>query len=504
MYLTFDVGTTSVKTILYDRNGKLLYKVIRDYNLESPQVDWYELDPEVYWTSVLDGFGEVIRKSGVKPSEIRTISGCSQGETFILLDKNDRPLRPAIVWYDNRAREEVEELEGIIDTGEFYRTSGLTEMETTWSAFKVLWVKKHEPDVFKRIAKILLVEDYILYRLTGRYVTTLSLNCSTGFVDIQEGVYWKKMVDYLDIDGLLPPIIEEGSVVDRVKPSLAEELGLSRDVRVVKGAMDQITGAVGAGNIRPGVVTETTGSALAVVVTVEELLFDRKVALPYQPHVIRDKFTLLPYAQTSGIAYKWFRDGFMVNPEMSGEGSEAGYEELNRLAASVPAGSEGIVFLPFLAGAHFPENDTYAKGVFYGITLKHNRAHFSRAIMESIGYLLRRILDPVRDFGIEVEEIHSMGGAARSDLWLQIKSDVCNRPIVRMEEEETSTLGAAILASVKAGDYSSIEEAVNAMVKRGRRFEPNGENRAVYERTYELYGELYENLKGTFKKFVNV
>jgi xylulokinase len=501
MYLTFDVGTTSVKTVLYDRNGKLLYKVIRDYDLESPQLDWYELDPEIYWTSVLDGFREVIQKSGVKPSDIRTISGCSQGETFILLDADDRPLRPAIVWYDNRAREEVEQMGEIIDDVEFYRTTGLTEMETTWSAFKVLWVRENEPGVFKRIAKILLVEDYILYRLTGRYVTSMSLNCSTGFVDIQKGVYWTKMVDHIGIEGMLPPIIEEGSVVEKVKPALTDELGLSRDVLVVKGAMDQITGAVGAGNVRPGVVTETTGSALAVVVTVEELFFEREVVLPYQPHVIPGKYTLLPYAQTSGIAYKWFRDGFASPPGRGDEGSNEGYEELNRLAASVSAGSEGIVFLPFLAGAHFPENDTYAKGVFYGITLKHNRAHFSRAIMESIGYLLRRILDPVRDFGIEVEEIHSMGGAARSDLWLQIKSDICNCPIVRMEEEETSTLGAAILASVQAGHYGSIEDAIGAMVKKGRRFEPNGANREVYDRSFELYHELYENLKGTFKKF---
>jgi len=501
MYLTFDVGTTSVKTVLYDKTGKLRHKVIRDYRLDSPRVDWYELDPEMYWSSVMDGFREILRKSGVKPSEIRSISGCSQGETFILLDEKDRPLRPAIVWYDNRAREEVEELKRVIDTPEFYRITGLTEMETTWSVFKILWVKKNEPEVFGRIRKILLVEDYIVYRLTGKYITTTSINCSTGLVDIQKGVYWHRTVDYIGIGDVLPPIIEEGIIVERVKPEVAEELGMTRNVVVVKGAMDQITSAVGAGNIKPGIVTETTGSAMAVVVTVDELLFDRQVKLPYQPHVIPNKFTLLPYAQTSGIAYKWFKDNIVHSSSGSGENSGEGYEELNRLAASIPAGSEGIVFLPFLAGAHFPENDTYAKGVFYGITLKHDRAHFSRAIMESIGYMLRKILDLVKDFGIQVEEIHSMGGAARSDLWLQIKSDICDCPIVRMEEEETSTLGTAIMAAVRVGDYESIEEAVKAMVKKGKRFEPNIENRDVYDQRYALYNELYDNLKGTFRAY---
>jgi sugar (pentulose or hexulose) kinase len=493
MYLTFDVGTTSVKTILYDRKGKLLCRATREYRLDSPQVDWYELDPEIYWNSVMDGFLEVLGSSGVKPTEIRSISGCSQGETFIMLDEKDRPLRPAIVWYDNRARGEVEELKQRIDAEEFYHTTGLTEMETTWSAFKILWVRKNEPEIFSKMKKLLLVEDYIVYRLTGRYVTATSMNCSTAFVDIQKRTYWDRMVSYLGIGELLPPIMEEGGVVDRVKPEIAEKLGIGRNVVVVKGAMDQITSAVGAGNIRSGIVTETTGSALAVVVTVDELRFDRAVQLPYQLHVVDAKYTLLPYAQTSGIVYTWFKDN-ILNAGM-------GFEELNRLAATVPPGSEGIVFLPFLAGAHFPENDTYAKGVFYGITLKHDRAHFSRAIMESIGYLLRRILEPVKDFGIEVEEIHAMGGAARSDLWLQIKSDICDCPLVRMEEEETSTLGAAILASVQVGDYGSIEEAIRVMVKKGRRFEPSGKNRAVYDRGYALYHELYENLKETFRKF---
>jgi len=410
MYLTFDVGTTSVKTALFNRGGKLLYKAIRDYRLDSPQVDWYELDPSIYWNSVMDGFQEVLGKSGVKASEIVSISGCSQGETFILLDEKDTPLRPAIVWYDNRARKEVEELGKIINNREFYHVTGLTEMETTWSIFKILWVRRNEPEIFSRVKKILLVEDFIIFKLTGKYITSTSMTCSTGFLDIHKRAYWDKTVEYAGVGELLPPIIEEGSVVDKVKPQVSEELGLNRDVMVVKGAMDQVTSAVGAGNIRPGVVTETTGSALAVVVTMDEVVYDQEVELPYQPHVIPGKYTLLPYAQTSGIAYKWFRDGFMDGHKDSDENPDWGYEELNKLASSVSAGSEGIVFLPFLAGAHFPENDTHARGVFYGITLKHGKAHFSRAIMESIGYMLRKIIEPVKAFGIDVEEIHSMGG----------------------------------------------------------------------------------------------
>jgi xylulokinase len=286
-----------------------------------------------------------------------------------------------------------------------------------------------------------------------------------------------------------------GTVVSEVRG----EIGLNKDVIVVKGSMDQITSAIGAGNIKPGIVTETTGSALAVVVTADMFETDGSPALPYQVHALSGKYAILPYAQTAGIVYKWFKENVLTDEKESSDVLD--FDALNSLAAAVGAGAEGLVFLPFLAGAHFPENDTLAKGVVYGITLKHNRSHFCRAIMESIGYMLRNILLHVEQSGIEVEEIHSMGGAARSDLWMQIKTDICNIPMVRMEEEETSTLGAAILASLQTHDFSSIEEAVAAMVKRGRRFEPAMKNIEVYDRMFALYTELYQNLKGTYREF---
>jgi xylulokinase len=498
MYLTFDVGTTSVKTALFDREGKVLHKVSRDYKLNSPKVDWYEVEPETYWSAVMGGFKEIVHKSGVPPGDIKTISGCSQGETVIFLDKYDNALRPAIVWYDNRARQEVDEMKELLDAREFYRTTGLLEIDTTWTALKILWVRNNEKDVFKKIAKIILVEDYIVYRLTGQYVSSSSLICSTALIDIQEKTYWDKTVDYIGIRDNLPRIIDEGSVVGKIKPSISKELGISGSVIVVKGSMDQATGAVGAGNIKPGIVTESTGSALAVLATVEKIGFDEKVRLPYQPHAIKDKYVMLPYAQTSGIVYKWFRDEFGGFPEGL---ADSGFEELNRLAESVPPGAEGLVFLPFLAGASFPENDTFARGVFFGITLKHGKAHFSRAIMESIGYMLKKILMYVEETGVSVQEIHSMGGGARSNFWLQMKSDICNYEIVKMEEEETPTLGAAILASVKAGDYKTIEEAVQIMVKKGRRFTPDLKKSEAYSRNFSLYNELYASLQDTFRKY---
>jgi xylulokinase len=498
MYLTFDVGTTSVKTVLFDEKGRVRGKVIRNYTLDTPAVGWIELDPEVYWTAVVEGFREVLRESGVDPRAVKTVSGCSQGETTIFLDAADRPVRPAMVWLDTRARDEVIELSRVVTDAELFRVTGLSNVDPTWSAAKILWVKKNQPDVFRRTAKFLLVEDYITYRLTGRFISTPNLLSSTMFVDVHTGSYWPKIVDAVGAAGRLPEIVASGQAIGGLTDAAASATGLPPATMVVKGAMDQATSAVGAGNFLPGIITETTGSVMAIGVTTPRIDFSSRVVLPYQPHIVGGGLLILPYVQTAGSAYKWFRDSFCQEEISRAGGLEEAYGTMNALAASVPAASEGLVFLPYLAGAGQPENDPDAKGVFYGITLKHGKGHFARAIQESIGYMLKKVLAGIASSGVPVTEIRSMGGGARSDLWLQIKADITGYPIVRMEEEETSTLGAAVLAAVAHGDYPDAASAARAMVRLGRRFEPDPANAGAYARGYALYSGLYDALAPVF------
>jgi xylulokinase len=503
MYLTFDVGTTSVKAALFDRQGRPKAKSIQSYALATPHADWVEADPGAYWAAVLAGFRSCLRADGVDPREVRGICGCSQGETFVLLDERDRPVRPAIVWLDNRARAQVEELKARIGTEEFYRTTGCTDIEPTWSALKILWLKRHEPETLARAAKILLLEDYIVYLLTGRFCSTPTLLHSSGFLDIHARSYWEKTAGYAGVVALLPEIVEAGSVVGRLKPELAGELGLSGDTVVVKGAMDQTLGAIGAGNLASGIVTETTGTAMAIGVTADSVEGIHANRLPYQPHALWGKYLILPYAQTSAIIYKWFRDQFGGEELRQAGDPEAAYEALNRLSAAAPAGCDGLLLLPFFAGAYTPENDMYARGVWYGLTLKHGKGHFARAIQEAVGFMLRRILGLISEAGIRIREVRSMGGAARSDLWLQIKADICALPMVRMQEEETAGLGCALLSAVALGDFPNVVEAARAMVRLGRRFEPQPENRKVYDRQFGLYEELYRVLKPVFRKYAS-
>lgn len=501
MYLSFDVGTTSVKTALFDNRGGLLAKDIQNYSLDTPRVDWYEVEPEVYWQAVLQGFRQTVAGAGVDPKGIRAVCGCSQGETIVFLDKEDRSVRPAIVWIDNRARAESEELKGRIPSEEFFKATGCVEIEPTWSVLKIAWLRNNEAGNFNRIDKIMPVEDYIVYMLTGRFLSTPTLMHSTGLIDIRTAEYWSKTVSPLGIEDKLPPLVEVGSIVGPIKAQFADQLGLSREAVVVKGAMDQTMSAVGAGNIHPGVVTETTGTALAIGVTADSVEAIHANSLAHQPHAVQGKYLILPYAQTSGVLYKWFRDVFASAEIEAAGGLEPAYEELNRLAAAAPPGCDGLVLLPFFAGAYIPENDMYAKGVWYGITLKHDRGHFVRSIQESVGFMLRRILDLIRASNIEIEEVRSMGGAARSDLWLQIKADICDLPMVRMKEEETSVLGCAMLSAVATQEYSDIEAAAAAMVRTGKTFVPDPVHRDLYGRRFELYKQLYETLKPVFRQY---
>ncbi len=267
MYLAFDVGTTSVKVVLFDRDGRCVAKSIVNYQLETPGVNRYEADPELYWSAVADGAREVMRRSGVDPAAVKTVSGCSQGETVVLLGKDDRPVRRAIVWLDQRAREEVAELSRLVANDELYRVTGLTDMDPTWTGPKLLWVRKHEPDVFRLVRRVLWVEDWITFRLTGRACSTANLLSSSLFVDVHAKAYWPKTVEAVGMDGRLPEILEPGDAVGTILPAVAAELGLSPRTIVVKGSMDQAASALGAGNIVPGIVTETTGSVMAIGVT---------------------------------------------------------------------------------------------------------------------------------------------------------------------------------------------------------------------------------------------
>ncbi|MDR0361661.1 MAG: hypothetical protein LBJ46_03095 [Planctomycetota bacterium] len=499
--ISLDLGTSAFKVALFDEDGKIIASSNQEYALVTPDTLSVELDVDTYWRAFKAGLAEVLAASKVDVGDIKAFGLSAQGETLILLDKHGKVLRNAIIWMDNRAQDEAGELDKRFPREVSAKISGQVSIVPTWPAAKILWVARHEPDIFRKTAKFLLIEDYFIYRLTGKFVAEGSLLCSTLYWDINTKKYWKDMLDCLGIDeSRLPEIRESGEVVGPLLPEVAGELGLSPDTLVSTGVLDQAAGAIGVGNIVNGVFSECTGSALAICATVEHSFVDRAGRMPCHYHGIPDVYMAHTFT-TGGMVMKWFRDAF-CDPEMcAGESSGLDpYRLMDMAAKRVAPGSDGLVMLPHLQGAMAPEANGKAKGVFYGITLRHARGHFIRAVMESVGFIVLRNIDALEDMGVKVGEIRALGGGAKSPIWNQIKADITGRTVVVTESDEAACLGAAVVAGVGAGVFDSLKNACDRMVKVKSRYEPDPANRDVYGETYRKYIDLYEAVRPIYER----
>lgn len=489
--LTIDAGTTSVKVGIFGVDGQLRGMSTQEYVLSTPSFNRVELPVNVYWLASKNGIREALKKTGIKADSIAALCICSQGETLILVDKKGKPLRDAIVWLDTRAKAESLEISQAFSLDEFYHITGLPNISPMWPVAKILWMRRNQSHIFKRTSKFLLLKDYLVYRLTGEFIADATISSSTGFLRLREKNWWNKMLDFIEIDKeQLPPIVNSSEVIGKIIPQVASELGLSHNTLVVAGAMDQMAGAVGAGNIAPDIVTETTGTALALITTVDKPIYDGQRRIPCSPHAVLNKFTLMPYSETAGIVLKWFRDTF----GRKDEGKKETYDALMKLAKTVPLGSEGLLALPHFAGSFCPHYNPEARGAFVGISFNHKRSHFVRALVESIAFMLKENVELLKTLGVKVEKVRSLGGAAKSDFWLQVKSDVLNLPIELPKCSEASSLGAAILAGVGAGIYRDIDEAVKAIVSIKKIFSPRPEDVSIYQGIYGEYLDLCHKL----------
>ncbi len=497
--LAIDAGTTSVKAGLFSPDGRCIGVGREEYQLDTPAADRAQLDPEVYWQACIRTVREALEQSGANANEIKAVGVSSQGETTITLDAQGSAIYPALIWLDNRAADQAAFLAGRFGKVVYSRT-GIPEIVPTWPACKILWIRENEPEVFARAARFVLVQDYLIYRLTGRIVTDGSISSTTLNYDLLNNCWWKDVQDAIGITaGQLPEIVQPGTLVGTISPEAASLLGLTTKTGVVTGGMDQAVGAIGAGNFKPGIVSETTGAALAIQATITDPLIDKSETVPVYYHSVPGHYLFVPVGPTAGMAFKWFRDAFFQDEIEKAKADHVdAYDRLTELARSIPAGSDGLVMLPHLMGAFSPEPNPLARGSFTGFTLSHTRGHFVRALLESVAFLLRRNLDSIERTGLAIREIRSTGGGARSDLWNQIKANVCNRPVITLANEETGLLGDAILAGVASGVFQSIEEGCNSMVAVKGKVQPN-EDAQAYSESYRLYCELDRQIFEYFK-----
>lgn len=459
--LGIDIGTTSLKGCVFDENGNELASVSKAYTLIT-EGERVEFPAERYFELFEEAYNELSSQGKIDALAIDT-----QGETLIFLDAEGKPLMNAIVWLDNRAAAEAKAIEEKFGLKSVYEITGQTEVPAGYPAPKILWLKNNAPDIFAKVDKIVLLEDYLLYRLTGKFVCEKSLYSSTLYLDIRTGEYWQEMLDFIGIDETrLPKLFESG-----------ERVGEYNGAIVCTGALDQISGFIGSGIVREGLISEMTGTALAVCAlskTIPPYFEGIKVPAYY---VAKNKYCLLMWAPTAGMVMEWYRKNFYQN---------ADYAIINEEAEKVPFGSEGLTVSPNMRGSVMPTNDPDLKGGVYGVDLKHTRGHFTRAIMESIACLLRQYLECL---SVPVDEIVSIGGGSKSPLWRQIKADITGKKVVTLKNKETGCLGTAIYAGYGCGAYESIDGAVQKLVETNSVTLPKAEKEsadALYNRYLAL------------------
>lgn len=456
-----DIGTTSVKTAVFNDALQQQISLTADYTLDA-HGDIVEFDGEKYWEIVK---GEL--EKAKKDRKIDALAIDTQCETLILTDENGTPVRPAIVWLDNRATEEAGIITKHFGHKKVYEITGQPEITATWPACKLLWVKRNEPEIFAKTKKVFLLEDWILYKMTGKFVTEKTLQSSTIYFDIHKASYWDEMLDFIGISKDMLPALH----------SSAKEIGTYEGIRVVTGAIDQIAGAIGAGVVSEGTVSVMTGTTMVIFLPSETVpAYNEKSIVPCH-YNYNDKYCLLSWTPTAGMALKWFKNAFCES---------FSFRELDGLAEAIPAGSDGVTFLPYLCGSTMPKYNPAARGSFTGLTTEHTRGHFVRAVMESVACMLKSNLDYL---GLSVDEIRAMGGGANSPLWCQMKADMTKKRLVTLKNKETACLGSAILAAVGIGFFESTEEAAK-MIELDKVYESKGVDYAECYERYLAYDKL--------------
>lgn len=461
-----DIGTTSLKAVCFDENGTALAEATLDYTLDT-KGDLVEFDPLEYLSITKEALAKI---KAVCP--VDAISVDTQGETIIFTDENGAPTMPAIVWLDNRAVKEAEEILAHFGQEKIYQITGQPETTGGWPACKVLWAKKNMPEAWQKTKKIFLLEDWILWALSGEFVTEPTIQSSSLYFDIRKKDWWQEMLDFIGIDR---------SMLPRITPS-ASKIGSFENAAVVSGALDQIAGAVGVGVVNESIVSEMTGTIMAICVVTDSIPpYDPASKIPCHLHAIENKFVSLLWSSTAGMALKWYRNTFA--PSLS-------FKELDEEAEKAGIGAEGLVFLPHLCGSTMPIYNPSARGAFWGITLAHKKGHFARAILESVAFTLKDDLDSI---GAKCDEIRITGGGASSPLWAQIKADVTGLKLSTLKEKESACLGTAMMAGVGIGVYPSIEAAVEKIVQVKKTYSPEKNDYSDAYRRYQKLDSLLNN-----------
>lgn len=494
--LAHDVGTTGDKATLYDEDGALAGSAFAGYETLSPQPGWAEQQPEDWWRAFCASTRQLLHESRVRPGDIAVVAFSGQMMGAVAVDVTGRALRKAIIWADQRAVPEVEQVAGRIDPGRVYELTG-HRLSASYSAAKIHWLQLHEPDVYAAAAGFLQAKDFLVARLTGVLVTDRSDASGTNLYDLRGGTWSPEIVDAFGIDPeKLPRVTDSTDVVGGVRPDVADETGLATGTPVVIGGGDGSCAGVGAGVIREGLAYNVIGSSSWIALATPEPILDPEQRTFTWAHLVPGMFSPCGTMQAAGVSYQFARDLLA--------GSEAHvalrlgtpvYELMNEEVLRSPPGAHGLLFLPYLLGERSPRWNPYARGAFVGLTVRHHQPDMFRSVLEGITLNLRVILEAFVSQGAAIESLRVIGGGARGGVWNQIMADVFGIPVERLTLlEEATSMGAAVAGGVGIGVWPDFSQ-VDQMVGVASESRPRRELAPLYDELYAVFERTYAALE---------
>jgi xylulokinase len=502
--LGIDVGTTGSKALLIDANGAVTASATTEYPMFTPQPLWSEQNPVDWWSATATSIRQVLEQGGVKADQVAGVGLTGQMHGLVLLDAQGEVLRPCIMWNDQRTAPQCATITQKVGPDNVLRLTG-NPVLPGFTAPKIAWVQEHEPDVYARAAKVLLPKDYARYRLTGGFFSEVSDASGTSLFDVGQRRWSDEMLAALDLPReWLPDVTESPEVSARISAVAAKVTGLLEGTPVVGGGGDQAAQAVGTGIINEGVVSATLGTSGVVFAASDTYRVEPEGKLHAFCHAVPGMWHLMGVMLSAAGSFRWYRDALGELEQIrANETGQDAYDLLTKAAAEVPPGCEGLLFLPYLTGERTPYPDPNARGVFFGLTLRHGKAHLTRAVLEGVTYGLRDSLELMRALGLLIEQVRASGGGARSPLWRQMLADVFDTEIVTVKVTEGAAYGAALLAGVGAGVYRDVAEACETAVQVTGRTEP-GPAASTYADYYPRYRALYPALAPEFEAMAEV
>jgi xylulokinase len=502
--LGIDVGTTGAKALLIDAAGRIEASATAEYPMFTPRPLWTEQLPSDWWTATTTSIRQVVTGSGVEPGQVVGVGLTGQMHGLVLLDAQGEVLRPCIMWNDQRTAAQCATITRDVGADNVLRLTG-NPVLPGFTAPKIVWVREYEPEVYCRVRKVLLPKDYVRFRLTDGFFSEVSDASGTSLLDVGRRCWSDEMLTAVGVPrSWLPAVTESPFVSAYVSPSAAKETGLLAGTPVVGGGGDQAAQAVGTGTVTEGIVSVTVGTSGVVFAASKTCRVEPQGRLHAFCHAVPGMWHLMGVMLSAGGSFRWYRDSLGdLERERAGEAGLDPYDLLTDLAAQVPPGCEGLLFLPYLTGERTPYADPNARGVFFGLTLRQSKAHLTRAVLEGVSYGLRDSVELMRELGLSIHQVRASGGGTRSSLWRQILADVFDSEIATVSVTEGAAYGAALLAAVGAGIFGSVAEACRAAIRVTGSTRP-GPAASVYAAYYPRYRALYPALAAQFEAMAQV